>query len=98
MMGWSIFWFLVDLFLSAMLLVAVVGLVAKAALLVRLQHLHSLGDKRKVWREAVEVAGTGACVSLFVQHPRVILVLVFASALFTIWYWQRKGLAMGGGQ
>ncbi|PYN88434.1 MAG: hypothetical protein DMD87_09315 [Candidatus Rokuibacteriota bacterium] len=48
-MGWSIFWLLFDLFLSAVLLVAVVGLVAKAALLVRLQHLQSLGDKRKVW-------------------------------------------------
>ena len=74
-MPWSIFWFVVDLFLSAMLLLAVAGLVAKAARLVRLQHLQSLGDKRKVWREAVEAAGTGACVSPFVQHPRAVLVL-----------------------
>ena len=97
-MGWSIFWFLFDLFLSAVLLGAVVGLVAKAALLVRLEHLQSLGNKRKVWREAVEAAGTGAGVSLFVQHPRAVLVLVFASAIFTIWYWQRKGWAKGGGR
>jgi len=95
-MGWSIFWFLFDLFLSAVLLVAVVGLVAKSALLVRLQHLQSLGNKHKVWREAVEAAGTGACAALFVRHPRVVLVLVFASAIFTIWYWQRKGWTKEG--
>ena len=74
-MVWSIFWFLFGLFLSGVLLVAVVGLFAKSARLVRLPLLQGLGDKRKAWREAVEVAGTGACVSLFVQHPRVVLVL-----------------------
>ncbi len=89
-MGWSIFWFLFDLFLSAVLLLTVVGLIGKAALLARLHHLKGLGNKRKVWREAVEAAGTGACVAPFVQHPRVVLALVFATAIFTIWYWQRR--------
>jgi len=62
-MVWSIFWFLFGLFLSTVLLVAVVGLFAKSARLVRLQLLQGLGHKRKAWREAVEVAGTAACVS-----------------------------------